>query len=446
MKKFILPLLLLAAAFTPASADEMMYLIKGDQVVAKYNVNDIDYASFYLPEGVVDTPIRLTVDNVGKNNVTYTVSTTSSNTAYAHGILSEWDLWYAAMDNFGEEFDALTDEQKVAVLQAYLPYAGYFGIGNGTYTQTDNADDGMGERQSVRPGTTYYLCAWQVDPVTQAPLEYFEYTKFTTEEPGESTGTLDVSFKRQNAEGLAFNFSMSSNMQYVIVVYGMKDVMDSFVEFYGKELTMGVFGQAWTIDEVTGMNPEKPEIENATWPVDEAGEYVLMARAVDNFGNIKEVKVYATAEAVEAEGPAINVLNRSKTPGNVSVSFEITPSNVVEAYVRMIDMNTCDDRLNGGYELHEIAAGGDATDITNEINSMGEYTFTSSEVPDGWQSLLIMAKDADGLRTTQRMDFLTTQADSEWYDYNPVSKVAGKRGIALRPGFVSRRPALNKVK
>ncbi len=446
MKKIILPLLLMAASFTPVAADETMYLIKGDQVVAKYGVDDVDYVSFKLPEGVVDAPLRLKVDNTGKNSVTYTVSTTDQNTAYAHGLISEWDLWYGAMDNFGDTFDNLDEDQKLQLLQAYLPYVGYLGIGTGTYTQLDWADDGTGSRQSVRPGTKYFLCAWQVDPISQKPLEFFDFVELTTAEPGESTGSLDISFKRQNSEGLAFNFDMSQDIQYVIVVYGMRSVMESFVEYYGKDLVLGVYGQAWTAGDLAGMNPELQDVENATWPVDEAGEYILMARAVDNLGNVKDVNVYATAEAVEGSGPVITIFNRSKEPGKVSVNFEVTPSNVAEAYVRMLDMNTCDDRLNQGYELYELASGGDATDITSDINSFGEYTFTSTDVSsDTWQTLLIMAKDTDGHHTTLRMDFLTRE-DSEWGDYNPVSKASGRQRLSLRPGLQSRRPSLLKVK
>lgn len=53
MKKYIL-LTALAAVALAGSAQETMYLIKGNQVVAKYNVADVDYAAFKLPEGVTD--------------------------------------------------------------------------------------------------------------------------------------------------------------------------------------------------------------------------------------------------------------------------------------------------------------------------------------------------------------------------------------------------------
>lgn len=446
MKKYILPALMLAAAFGPAAAEnETMYLIKDNQVVAKYNVDDVDYASFHLPDGVVDSPLAVTVDATAKNSITYSVSTTESTTAYAHGILSEYDLWYGAMDAFGMSFDELDDASRLELLQAYLPYSAYLGVGSKTMTQNDWALDPQGYRMSVRPGTRYYVCAWQVDPVTEAPLDCFVYTEAKTLDAGESTGELAVSFKRQNAEGLAFDFNIADEFNYVVVIYGQKEVMDVYMQYYGKEITLNVFGQAWTAEDLAGMREDNPEIENATWPVDDAGDYILYARGVDANGDIKEVSVVATAEAVAGEGPEIKIWNRSKESGKVSVNFEISPSNVEEAYVRLMGMNMCDDRLNMGYALHELAMGGDATDVTSDINSMGEYTFTSTDVDDEtWYTILIYGKDKDGHHTTLRMDFLTLE-DSDWGDYDPVSKIAGKRRIARAPGLKARRPTLNKV-
>ena len=55
----------------------------------------------------------------------------------------------------------------------------------------------------------------------------------------------------------------------------------------------------------------------------------------------------------------------------------------------------------------------DAIDITSTINSAGEYTYKNSAVPTGWQTLLIMAKNADGTTVT-RINFNAHLADSEW--------------------------------
>lgn len=54
MYKNILVAALAASLSLGAFAQEKMYLIKGNEVVAKYNVNDVDYVSFELPQGVID--------------------------------------------------------------------------------------------------------------------------------------------------------------------------------------------------------------------------------------------------------------------------------------------------------------------------------------------------------------------------------------------------------
>lgn len=54
MFKKILPAFLAATIALGGYAQDKMYLIKGNEVVAKYNVADVDYVSFELPEGVTD--------------------------------------------------------------------------------------------------------------------------------------------------------------------------------------------------------------------------------------------------------------------------------------------------------------------------------------------------------------------------------------------------------
>lgn len=53
MKKYILLAALLSAA-SACYAQETLYLIKGENVVAKFPVSEVDYAAFALPEGVTD--------------------------------------------------------------------------------------------------------------------------------------------------------------------------------------------------------------------------------------------------------------------------------------------------------------------------------------------------------------------------------------------------------
>ncbi|MDE7141407.1 MAG: hypothetical protein K2O33_00745, partial [Muribaculaceae bacterium] len=90
-------------------------------------------------------------------------------------------------------------------------------------------------------------------------------------------------------------------------------------------------------------------------------------------------------------------------------------------------------------EFYEIASRSSAIDITNEINTMGEYTFTQAITSEQWQTLLIYAKDKDGNRTICRINF-DMWPDSQWDIQNPVGSsrsaapaAKGFRTKALRP-------------
>lgn len=54
MKRILLSLIAILAFGLNVSAQDYVYLIKDNAVVAKYLAEDVDYLSFTLPEGVVD--------------------------------------------------------------------------------------------------------------------------------------------------------------------------------------------------------------------------------------------------------------------------------------------------------------------------------------------------------------------------------------------------------
>lgn len=449
--KHILAGAAMAAAFLASAQTEAdnskMYLIKGDRVVGKYAVEDVDYVSFNLPEGIKDENLWLTIGNVGKNNITYTVNTADANTTYAHGIVSEWDMWYAAMDTYGDYVENLNEEEVAGLLQGLLPYVAYKGVGAQQYTLTD-WDLIFNYHINVTPGTTYYVCAWEVDPVTEKPYDLFVYDTVTTLAPEQSTANLSVNFVRQNEEGLAFDIQGSDDILYVTTAFGEKNMMEIYTQYYGADLLFGVFGQSFTIASLQGENEINSDIEAATWPAYEDGEYILMVRAYDAQGNMTYAEATATfTETKEDKGPEIKIWSKTKGDGKVSVNFEITPSNVEEAYVRMMEMNAVDDRLNIGYELYELAMGGDSTDITAKINTEGEYTFKADNIDDKWYTILIYAKDKTGARTAMRLDFNTVEG-SNWYVGDPVHAPSrpSKNNIAARMMHKGHKPTINKVK
>lgn len=413
-----------AAIGAQAADNETMYLVKGDRVVAKYSVDDVDYIAFNLADDVIDENIWLDVDKVGKNTVTYTVNTSAPNVAYAHALISYYDVNYVAQVLFDEMYDNLDEASRIYSLKYTMQSEAFAGIGTQSYTlndfeQYDPSSDAF--RFSVIPGTKYFLCAWEIDAVTEVPGEEFIFTELTTEAPAEVNLNLDVTFDKFNDYGMALNFLGSPNILYVRTVWGAKQNMEAYADYYGLDYLMGTFGQSWSMEFLAGTGDLSDDIENATWPVYDPGEYIMYVRAYDADGNMQEKSFtfeYAGSGDVDDENPVITILSKEKGDGFVKVNFEITPSNVDEAYVRLMDENTVDNRLNMGYTYSELAAGGDAIDITNEINTLGEYTYENKEVPEQWNSLLIFAKTKTGGKTTLRLNFWP-DTETTWNAYEP---------------------------
>lgn len=428
-----------APAFAQAENPETLYLVKENRVVGKYDVNAVDYVTFDLPAGVVDAPIWLTVDNVGKNTVTYTVNTQDPNTAYAHNIVSYYTANVMALSYYGESIDDVDQEVFDYVMRLCLQSSAYMGIGTDTYTQTDYQEDGTGteyytSRFSVQPGTLYYLAVWEIDPVTQEPKETIDTIKFTTLDPGVSPYEVKVKSLGQSGESIAFDFTGTSDqLLYVTTVFGMKNQMDAYVETYGKDSLFGSWGQSWSVSEL---------MEDARWMGASTGEYVMYCRGVDADGNISEPDpVYASYVEPAGEGPVVTIFSKTKGNGHVNVNFEIAPSNVSEAYVYLDTENNVDDMKNDGWELWEIASRSSATDICNEINTMGEYTYDSDVAEDEWLTLLIYARDKDGNRTVCRINFNTFEG-TDWNIVNPAK--APRKSATLNLRTRAGNPAIRK--
>ncbi len=445
-KKSIIAAALILAATGASAQNETMYLVKGDRVIGKYGVDAVDYITFNLSNDIIDENIWLEVDNVGKNTVTYTVNTVTTTTAYAHNLLSYYDVNYVAMDMFGDMLDNLTDAEKLECCQRALAVNAFIGMGTQTITQNDFAQWGEMDHQrfNITPGTKYYLCAWEVDPQTQEPLQTFVTKEVETLPTEEINLDLNVEFKGLNAEGMALTFTGSDNILYVRTCWGMAAQMEAYEEFYGRAFLMGTFGQNWTLEFLAGFGDLAPDIENATWPAYDPGDYVMYVDAYDAQGNVQHLKKIFTYESAEiADGPKITIFSKEKGENFVKVNFEISPSNVEEAYVRMAEENFVDDRVNMGYTLSEVAMGGDATDITNAINTTGEYTFESNEVGEAWMSILIYAKDKDGGKTVQRINF-NSHPDSEWSIPVPVHGPKAKMP-AIKKIKSKRNPAIDRA-
>lgn len=419
-------MMVLPAFNSPAAEPENLYLVKDNRVVGKYDAKEVEYITFNLPEQVIDSPLWLNVDNVGKNTVTYTISTQTPNTAYAHNIVSYYDANTIALSYYEMSLEDMDQATVNMILKMCLQSGAYLGGGTQTYTQTDFQEDGTStqyytSRFSVSPGTRYYLVAWEVDPVTQEPKDFVDTVEFTTLAPGQSPYKVEVECLGQVDETLEYDFSgTSEDLLYITTAYGAKNTMTSFVSMYGLDYLFGSFGQSFTLQEL---------LDDSRWPAYDAGEYVLYCRGVDANGDIYDAApVFATAKAKDSEGPVINIIDKSKGNNHVMVKFEITPSNVLDAYVYVGGEDEINDKVNDGYTLWEIAASPNAADVSYQINNFGEYTY-DADVPERWNSMLIAAQDKDGNRTICRLNFYPDD-DTRWSVVNPAKAPA--KNISFR--------------
>lgn len=437
MKKLILGTLLAAAAAAPAYAQQTMYLVKDNHVIASYDVDAVDYVTFNPGDDIETSPIWLDVVNVGKNTVTYKVNTADPTTTYLHNLVSRYDLNLYALSYYDDEFDNLPEGTKRILFETFLE-SGYVAQGDKEFTMTDYEDDGTGgglyeSRFSVRAGVTYYLLAApaniQTEEIDGANL-VAEVVK--TQDAGQSA--LPLSFSCVSAENEVATFDLtgtSTDFKYLITCLLSKSVADLYTSLYGADFIINTWGQAWTVEDL---------MSNSRWNVYESGEYTMLVRGVDADGDIRDTRCDFTYTASASEsGPVISIFSKSKENGKVSINFEIAPSNVDEAYVYLDTENNVDDLLNDGWELYEIASRSSAIDITNEINTMGEYTFSQEITSEQWQTLLIYAKDKEANRTICRINF-DMWPDSQWDINNPVggsrSAAPAKKGFktkSLRP-------------
>lgn len=401
------------------SAQSTMYLVKDNHVVGKYASGTVDYITFDLPEGVIDGSLVLDVVSASKNSVTYTVTPIEKGMMYCHGILLKEAVNLVAVSYYGTELDKLSEEEfNDCILNCFLMNLGtaYAGEGAKSYTQTDYVSDGYG-MMDVVSGADYYAVAFPIDE-EYTPVGDYYYKEFSTKPSGVSAGTFEVKYLGQNGDGCEFEFQASSDIVHIYTAFGVKSSMEQYVATFGYNVLFVVAGN-WPRDVLLDTSGD-PNV----WDVyGESGEYVMYAIAVDRDGNQIRREVTATYVSDKVEGPKINILSKSKGNGNVSVNFEITPSNVSEAYVRLMKENDFDNMVNDGWYPYEIASTRDATDIYNEIRSTGEYTFTASSLGDEWYALIIYARDNDGNRTVAEIAF-NMLPDSEWAIFNPVKKQA----------------------
>ena len=421
IKRILLAMMLVAGMADISMAQENMYLIKGNQVVAKYNVDDVDYVSFSLPEGVTESAFNINIDEVTKNSFTYTIKTLSPNKQYIHSFLEKTLVDITLMSYYGTNMDN-TDPEIVNNLLKNQLYNGFFAAGTDSYKVYDGGRIGD-ETINITAGQTYIILVADLNTMTNDLGDDFTYATVTTQTADRSTGTLGVAYNGLNERGDAmFSFNISSEITKVYTMYSTKTTLESFINKYGFEFTLyayaGIFSPESLADGYEGG-----------WPVPEEDDYIMYALGIDANGDwteIQKTEQHIVPPVKETVGPQIKIFSKEKGPGHISVNFEIAPSNVTEAYVRLMGENDYDDSVNEGNLPYDIAKGSDAINITDDIRTKGEYTYTNDEVPERWNSLLIMAKN-DEATTLTRINFWP-DTETEWsiFDNKTISAPSAK--------------------
>ncbi len=414
MTKRLLTLLALTAGLSTASfAQEHIYLIKGTNVVAKYPVSDVDYMTFQLPDGVKEAKdVEVEVANAGKNFITYKVVTLQSSEQYAHTAVSASVLNYVLQEYFSTTLENATQADIESALRSILYSYGYLAKGSQVFTMKDGDVDDNDEAFTILAGETYYVVACNV--VNDDLGETISYTTVNTLEAEQSKETVAVAYTGLASDGGAsFSITPSEGITAFYTLFGYKDTLEPYIQQYGIKYTALSFGERWTPAEWTSSP--------ATWSIKGEADYSLYVLGIDGEGDRTEASVTAhiVPSASESTAPTIKVNSKTKGNGAVSVKFEVTPSNVTEVYVNLLEENTVESKLNRGFTLADLAAGSTAIDVTNDINTNGEYTYSNESVDSGWQTLLVSAKSKEGDVTVLRLNF-NANVDSDWDETTTV--------------------------
>ena len=354
-KKIITTAILLGATVLSMNAQNNVYLMKGDKIVAQYAIDDIDYLSFKRPEGEIEGTVALTAVETGKNFLKYNVKTAEKDQYYGHGFFQSQTIDRMLRTYYDTNINEVDDATLKKVIKSLLANYGFLDKGNKTYTIKNGDNDGNGTDYFIPGGQDFYVATVNITNVD------------------EQGGTMG---------------------DEISVIKMTTNVMFSF----GSPIT----AQDWNTYG-----------SQAAWGLDDENDYVMSVLGIDADGDWVKAKDEQHIVISNDKCPKVNVLSKEASDGNVKVTFEITPSNVSAAHVRLMPDNDVVDELNQNKTLDQIAVEGDATDIKADINYYGEYTFSKEDVERGWYSLLISGTDENGTNVT-RLIFHTHLENAEW--------------------------------
>lgn len=217
MKKFIIAA---ACALTvlALAAEETIYLIKGDQVVAKYTTDQVDYATFKLPEGVTDPFAPAQGTMLGAVGTYFGTTDGVANFQIELTERAIWDeglpntfLYIQFMGNAADYRDLKFDE-------------GTYTIGDGETLEPFKFHPGIietGPDQQMGVGGTFIVSRDMIDRESLVLVDGGSFTIAKSGSDYEVAGTFEL----ENGE--SFEFSYIGN----IIIQNVSDEQDPAEEF-----------------------------------------------------------------------------------------------------------------------------------------------------------------------------------------------------------------------
>lgn len=450
MKKAIFATAILAGtASLGVNAQENVYLVKGGKVVAQYPVSGVDYMSFKLPEGaeLADSVVPSAVET-GKNYIKYAVKTKEKDGYYGHAFFQAQTIDLLLRTYYDATIETVGQTTLKEILKRLVANYGYLGQGDQTFTIKNGANDGDGTDFFIPGGQDFYVATVNVTSVTDEGATVgneVNFVRLTTKTPDESNEAVSVEYAGVDTDGnAAYNISLGDNIKTMYALLGSKKKVDQFESIYGYDYMMFTSATALTASDWTKYYNGKN-----VWEVSDEDDYVMNVLAVDANGDWVKASAENHITVGQGDCPKVNVLSKEAADGSVKVNFEITPSNVTSAHVRLMTDNDLSNELNKDKTLDQIAAEGDAEDITSTINYAGEYTFKKDNLDRGWYTLLISGTDKNGTTVT-KASFHSHLANASWEIESktfPASTTssAKKHGIAVSAGKTKFKASSAKV-
>ncbi len=411
MIKKIFTLLALFSAMTATTyAQETLYLMKGDKTVATYKTDEIDYVTFHRPaEEPQTSAFTITPKGEGKNYLSFRIAAQDENQSYLYSWIPKCQVEYVLKQLYNQTTETADAATLQNVLCKLVGYGYVVTKGSQTCTVKNGETDADDTQMFVAPGQSYYIVAVDVDDDYNLGTD-FTYVTMKTADPEQSSESLSVAYGGLNSDGNAmFQINPSSGIKTFYTVFGGDKKLQELAATMGYAELLVSLGNYFTPAEWNEYSEE-----DRAWEIDGENDYSLYVLAVDAQG---DTLIAQCTEHIQGENtydtPKIDILSKQAADGEVKVCFEISPSNVSNATVRLMKEDEVSNELNAGKTLVDLATSDEATNITSEINTAGEYTFNQSDLSRGWYTLLVSATNGEG-STVMQASFHSHLSDATW--------------------------------